>query len=60
LKQVTLSNDNLTLLVLDYGAIVQKLLLKREDGTYTNVVVGFNFPDDYLEDTKYLIKNFLN
>ncbi|MGB6152984.1 MAG: galactose mutarotase, partial [Pricia sp.] len=54
MKQVTLSNDHITLLVLDYGAIVQKVLLKHEDGSATNVVVGFNFPDEYLEDTKYL------
>lgn len=41
-------------MVLDYGAIIQKVLLKGEDGTYTNVVVGFNFPDAYLEDKKYI------
>jgi len=41
-------------MVLDYGAIVQKLLLKGEDGNYTNVVVGFNYPNDYLEDKKSL------
>ncbi len=34
----------MTLMVLDYGAIVQKLLLKKDDGNYTNVVVGFDYP----------------
>lgn len=50
LKQVTIQNENIILVVLDYGAVIQKLLLKREDGTYTNVVVGLEYPSKYLED----------
>ncbi len=50
LKQVTIQNENIILVVLDYGAIIQKLLLKNEDGTYTNVVVGLEYPSKYLED----------
>lgn len=38
-------------MVLDYGAIIQKLMLKNEDGSYTNVVVGYDYPSQYLNDT---------
>ena len=52
MKQVTISNDFISLVVLDYGATIQKLLLKNYRGGYQNLVVGFNFPNDYLEDNK--------
>ncbi len=41
-------------MVLDYGAVIQKLMLKNSDGTYSNVVVGHEFPSDYLDDELYL------
>ena len=50
MKQVTIQNEHMILVVLDYGAIIQKLLLKEDDGTYTNVVVGLEYPSKYLED----------
>ncbi len=50
LKQVTISNPFITLIVLDYGAIVQKLLVKDDEGRYTNVVVGYDYPREYLND----------
>lgn len=37
-------------MVLDYGAIIQKLMLKNRDGSYTNVVVGYDYPSQYLDD----------
>ena len=54
LKQVTISNAYLTLMVLDYGATIQKLLVKGEDGEYTNVVVGYNHPSRYRLDDNAL------
>lgn len=54
MKQVTISTPFITLIVLDYGAIIQKLLVKDKDGKSVNVVVGFNAPDKYLEDEKFL------
>ena len=51
MKQVTIQNESIILVVLDYGAVIQKLLLKDNDGTYTNVVVGLEYPSMYLEDT---------
>lgn len=54
MKQVTLSTPYITLIVLDYGAIVQKVLVKDKDGNSTNVVVGFDQPNDYLTDDKFL------
>ena len=41
-------------MVLDYGATIQKLLVKGKDGNYTNVVVGFNHPSRYLLDDNVL------
>jgi len=54
LKQVTISNEFITLMVLDYGAIIQKLLVKGTDGTYTNMVVGYNHPSQYRLDENCL------
>lgn len=54
MKQVTISNPFITLIVLDYGAIIQKLLVKDNEGRYTNVVVGYDFPSKYYKDTASL------
>ncbi|TMM53306.1 galactose mutarotase [Maribacter algarum] len=54
MKQVTISTPFITLIVLDYGAIIQKLLVKDKNGESVNVVVGFNSPEKYLEDNKFL------
>lgn len=54
MKQVTISTPFITLIVLDYGAIIQKLLVKDKNGKSINTVVGFNKPDNYLKDDKSL------
>jgi aldose 1-epimerase len=54
LNQVTIKNKFITLTVLDYGAIIQKLILKNKDGEDTNVVVGLEEPEKYLTDNKSL------
>lgn len=54
MKQVTISTPFITLIVLDYGAIIQKLLVKDKEGKSVNVVVGKEFPSDYPFDTKAL------
>lgn len=54
MKQVTIKTPFITLIVLDYGAIIQKLLVKDKDGRWTNMVVGLNFPGDYTKDDKFL------
>lgn len=54
MKQVTISNEFITMMILDYGAIIQKLLIKGKDGNYTNVVVGYNHPSRYRLDENYL------
>jgi len=51
LKQVTISTPFITLIVLDYGAIIQKLLVKDKNGNSTNVVVGYDFATKYLKDS---------
>jgi len=42
------------LTVLDYGAIIQKLILKNKNGVDTNVVIGLEEPEQYLTDNKSL------
>ena len=54
MNQVTIKNDFITLTVLDYGAIIQKLILKNKDKVDTNVVVGLEEPEKYLTDNKSL------
>jgi len=53
-KQVTINTPFITLIVLDYGAIIQKLLVKDKDGNSINLVVGKEFPSDYPFDAKVL------
>lgn len=54
MKQVTINNSFITLFVLDYGAVIQKLLVKDKDGKFANMVVGLEFPSDYPYDDKFL------
>ncbi|MBM1106458.1 galactose mutarotase [Aurantibacter crassamenti] len=54
MKQVTISTPFITLIVLDYGARIQKLLVKDKFGKSTNAVVGYDFAANYLEDTSCL------
>lgn len=50
MKQVTIKNGKLSLTVLDYGAVIQKLMVPDKNGDPVNVVVGFKDPEDYLKD----------
>lgn len=52
MKQATISTPFITLVVLDYGAIIQKLLVKDKNGDWHNMVVGKEFPSDYPFDSK--------
>ena len=54
MKQVTISTPFITLIVLDYGAIIQKLLVKDKNGNSFNAVVGHNLANDYLKDSNCL------
>ena len=50
MQQVTIKNNFISLSVLDYGAIVQKILFRDKNGKELNLVVGFEYPENYLED----------
>lgn len=50
MQQVTIKNEFLSLCVLDYGAVIQKILFKDREGNILNLAVGFENPVDYLED----------
>ena len=52
MNQVTIKNDSISLTVLDYGAIIQKLQVRDNRGKWTNIVVGYDEPIKYLEDGK--------
>ena len=54
MEQVTIKNDFISLSVLDYGAIIQKLLVKDKEGKELNLVVGLEHPESYLDDLKCL------
>ncbi|MEM7379918.1 MAG: galactose mutarotase, partial [Bacteroidota bacterium] len=54
MNQVTIKNEFLSLKVLDFGAIIQELWVRNKQGSYTNVVVGFEDPSHYLDDPYYL------
>ena len=50
MQQVTIKNEFISLSVLDYGAIIQKILFKDREGNTLNLAVGFENPENYLED----------
>lgn len=50
MQQVTIKNNFISLSVLDYGAIIQKILFRDKNGKELNLVVGFENPEDYIED----------
>ena len=50
MKQVTINNGKISLTILDYGAVIQKLMVMDKNGDPCNVVVGLKEPEDYLQD----------
>ncbi|WP_297765927.1 aldose epimerase family protein [uncultured Muriicola sp.] len=54
MHQVTINNDLIGLTTLDYGAIVQKILIKDKNGREHNCAIGFESPEDYLKDHRFL------
>lgn len=50
LEQVTIKNNWLSLQVLNFGAIIQKLKFRTGADSYINMVVGFDDPSSYLND----------
>ena len=54
MQQVTINNGLISLTTLDYGAIIQKILFPDKNGRQHNCVVGFEAPEDYLKDDRFL------
>ncbi|GGD57267.1 aldose epimerase family protein [Muriicola marianensis] len=54
MKLHTVNNEYLQLTTLNYGAIIQELLVPDRNGNLTNCVVGFQDPEDYLKDESFL------
>jgi aldose 1-epimerase len=48
LEKITLKTAHIHLEVLTYGAIIQKLLVKNKENEFTNVVLGFEDPEEYV------------
>lgn len=54
MEQITLQNKHLKLVCINYGAIIQKLIIKDKNGNDTNVILGFNKPENYLSNPYFL------
>ncbi len=54
MQQVTINNGLIGLTTLDYGAIIQKILIPDKNGKQHNCAVGFEAPEDYLKDHRFL------
>lgn len=54
MQQVTINNNHIRLTTLDYGAIIQKILVTEKSGKPHNCAVGFEAPEDYLTDQYFL------
>lgn len=50
MKQVTINNGILELTALNYGAVIQRLMVRDQNGQFTNVVAGLDNPSEYLSD----------
>ena len=50
MKQITINNGHLSLTALEYGAVIQKLMVRDRNGDFFNVVVGFEDPENYRAD----------
>ena len=50
MKQVTINNGSLSLTALNYGAVIQKLMVPDREARLVNVVVGLDHPEEYLKD----------
>ncbi|WP_340114877.1 aldose epimerase family protein [Maribellus mangrovi] len=49
-KLFTLSNDNITIKISNYGALVASIDMPNKNGGIDNIVCGFDKLDDYLSD----------
>ncbi len=54
MQQVTINNGLIDLSTFDYGAIIQKILFRDKNGRQQNCVAGFEEPQDYLKDHRFL------
>ena len=54
MDQVTIKNSNLSLTILNYGAVIQRLMVLDKNNSPINVVVGLELPEAYFEDKKSL------
>ena len=54
MNQITIKNNSIELTILDFGAIIQKLIVKDKNGNPTNVVVGLENSNAYLTDNMFL------
>ncbi len=54
MKRQTIKNEYLQLTTLDYGAIIQELLVPDRNGNLINCVAGFKDSAEYLKDERFL------
>jgi len=49
-KEYILKNDQLEIGILDFGAIISKLIVRNPDGNPVEVTLGYDTPEEYLTD----------
>lgn len=50
----TLKNSELEINILNYGGIIQKLMMKNKDAIFENIVLGYNSIEEYENDSAHL------
>lgn len=53
LKQITLKNDELTVVLLNYGARLHQILAPDKNGHLENVLLSYDSLEDVLKDQSY-------
>ena len=51
MQTITLENENLKAVFLDYGAVLHQLWVKDKNGIPVNVIMGLESPEDYHHDS---------
>jgi len=54
LEQISIHNQHLKFVCINYGATIKNLFVKDKNGDETNVIIGFKEPENYLTNPYYI------
>lgn len=54
MEQISIHNQHLKLVCINYGATIKNLFVKDKNGDETNVIIGFKEPENYLTNPYYI------